>query len=152
MARLVLNLPEHCLFATDLPIGIGQINYGGHLGNDSALTLLHEARLRLFASLGFNEREIHGCSLIQTDACLIYKGEAFWGDTLRAELMVDDFNKYGFDVFYRLWRLSDGKDILHAKTGLIFINIETRRPASVPPAFSAVMSMEMKKHETVRTE
>lgn len=142
MARVKLDLPQRFAFSTEIAINIGHINYGGHLGNDSALTLLHETRLHYLKSLGYTELDIGGLGLIQTDAVLVYKAEAFWGDRILAEVVADDFNKYGFDFVYRLKRLADQQDILHAKTGMLMFNYDTRKPASVPADFLAALTPE----------
>ena len=52
MARVIIELPEHFLFTTDIPIYIGHINYGHHLDNAALIGLLSEARVRFFKSLG----------------------------------------------------------------------------------------------------
>ena len=44
MERIKLNLPEQFLFSTNIAVRITDINYGGHVGNDSFLSLIHEAR------------------------------------------------------------------------------------------------------------
>lgn len=142
MPRVKLDLPEQFTYSTEIAIGIGHINYGGHLGNDSALTLLHETRLRFLKSHALTELDIEGLGLIQTDAVLVYKAEAFWDERLTAELAVQDIGKYGFDFFYRLRRQSDGQDVLHAKTGMVFFNYDTRKPASIPASFLARLGME----------
>ncbi len=142
MARVQLDLPEKFHFLTQINIGIGEINYGGHLGNDAALTLVHEARMRFIHSLGFTELDVAGRGTILTDAVLVFKAEAFWGDSLDAAVAVDDFNKYGCDFYYRLTRKSDGRDILHAKTGMLFFDYKARKPVSVPPEFRAALGSE----------
>ena len=48
MARVKLTLPDACHFHTEVAVRIGDINYGGHLGNDAVLSLAHEARLQYF--------------------------------------------------------------------------------------------------------
>ncbi|MBV8657707.1 MAG: thioesterase family protein [Burkholderiales bacterium] len=143
MARIKLDLPEHFVFSTEISIGIGSINYGGHMGNDAALTLLHEARIRFIHSLGFTELDIAGRGLIQSDAALVYKAEAFWGDVLVVDIALDDFNKYGCDLYYRVRRPADGRDILHAKTGMLFFNYDTRKPASIPKEFVVALQLEI---------
>jgi 4-hydroxybenzoyl-CoA thioesterase len=142
MARIELTLPPNFTYGTSIDVGIGHINYGGHLGNDSALTVLHEARLRYLKSLGFTELDIAGRGLILTDVAVVFKSEAFWGDTLCIDIATDDFNKYGFDLYYRARCASDGRDVLHAKTGVIFFNYESRKPASIPSAFLSALRME----------
>ena len=52
MERIKINLPETFTFSTIIKIRITDINYGGHVGNDSFLSLVHEARLQFLASNG----------------------------------------------------------------------------------------------------
>ena len=52
MARIKITLPTHVDFSTEIALRIGDINYGGHLGNDAVLALVHEARVQLFVSQG----------------------------------------------------------------------------------------------------
>ena len=40
MARVIIELPEHFLFTTDIPIYISHINYGQHLDNAALIGLL----------------------------------------------------------------------------------------------------------------
>jgi len=60
MARIQIDLPEHFLFSTEIPIYIGHINYGHHLDNALLLQLVSEARVRFFKSLGYTELDIEG--------------------------------------------------------------------------------------------
>ena len=46
MPRIKLELPEKLVFSTEIPVRITDINYGGHLGNDSILSIVQEARVR----------------------------------------------------------------------------------------------------------
>ncbi|MGN6400032.1 MAG: hypothetical protein ACTHMD_06240 [Flavisolibacter sp.] len=46
MARIKINLPENFFFNAAIPIRITDLNYGGHVGNDTILSLLHEARVQ----------------------------------------------------------------------------------------------------------
>lgn len=142
MARIKLDLPSAFPFSTPIEVGIGHINYGGHLGNDSALTLVHEARLRFLKSLGFTELDIGGRGIILADAVVVFKAEAFWGETLIAEVASADFNKYGCDLFYRFRKQADDKEVLHAKTGVLFFDYTTRKPASVPAPFLSALGMQ----------
>jgi acyl-CoA thioester hydrolase len=45
MARIKIEIPEQFIFETQLKVRIGDINYGGHMGNDAVLTLAHQARI-----------------------------------------------------------------------------------------------------------
>ena len=48
--------------------------------------------------LGFAELDIAGLDIILTDAAVVYKAEAFYGDRLRVALAVDEFSRYGCDI------------------------------------------------------
>ena len=51
MARLHIDLPEKFNFATELAVRVSDLNYGGHVGNDSMLTLMQEARTLFYRDL-----------------------------------------------------------------------------------------------------
>lgn len=139
MARIQLDLPETFLFSTEIPIRISDINYGNHLGNDAVLSLIHEARLRFLKSKGMGELGIEGLGLIITDAVIVYKSQAFYGDVLIIEVGAGDINKYGCDIFYRLTNRDTGKEVARAKTGIVFINYQTQKVSSMPLSFKAII-------------
>lgn len=147
MARIKINLPAHIDFTTDIALRIGDINYGGHLGNDAVLSLVHEARVQLFAALGFSELNVQGLGIILTDAAVVYKTEAFYGDRLRIELAVDEFSRYGCDIFYRLSNTETGKEVARAKTGLVFFDYAARKLHDVPAVFRAKFTSSDKDRE-----
>jgi acyl-CoA thioesterase FadM len=72
MERIKLNLPENFNFSTIIPIRISDVNYGGHVGNDSFLSLLHEARLRFLHQFGYSEMSVEGVGLIMSDVGIEY--------------------------------------------------------------------------------
>ncbi|MCW8811925.1 MAG: acyl-CoA thioesterase, partial [Chlorobium sp.] len=78
MARIKVELPEKFHFRTEIQIRITDINYGGHLGNDSLLSIIHEARLRFLNHLGYSESNVEGIGIIMVDAGIQYKSEAFY--------------------------------------------------------------------------
>jgi 4-hydroxybenzoyl-CoA thioesterase len=135
MARIKLALPEAFHFSTDINVRIGDINYGGHLGNDAVLSIIHEARMRFLKSLGFSELDCGGPGLIMSDAAIVFKSESFYGDLISASVGVDEFNPMGCDFFYQLVNKESGKEIARAKTGIVFFDYEKRKPTKVPEAF-----------------
>jgi acyl-CoA thioesterase FadM len=135
VARIKLNLPETFSFSTDVRVRISDINYGNHLGNDALLSLVHEARLQFLQSRGFSELDIDGCGLILTDAVIVYKSQGFHGDLLTIFAAVDDFNKYGCDIFYKVIRKNGGKEVARAKTGIVFFDYNRQKMVPVPAAF-----------------
>lgn len=135
MARVKLDLPDVYEFSTEIPIRISDINYGGHLGNDAVLSLVHEARLRFFRHHNFTEIDIDGVGLVVTDAVIVYKSQAFHGETMVIDVTRDDFNKYGCDFIFRITNKETGKEVARAKTGIVFFDYEKKKVVRIPEKF-----------------
>ena len=135
MARIKIQIPEKFIYKTEIPIRITDINYGGHFGNDSLLSIVHEARIRFFKSLGFEELDVEGVGIIMIDAQVQYKQEGFYGDILIIEIALTEFTSVGCDFVYRVTNKNTNKEIALAKTGIVFFDYEKRKTASVPAEF-----------------
>lgn len=135
MARLNLELPASFPFSTDLQVQVGHINYGGHLGNDSMLSLIHEARMRYLQHLGYAENDVEGVGLLMVDAMLVYRSEVFHGDTLVIDVAVGDLSRTGCDFLYRITSRQSGREAARAKTGVVFFDYGERKVTRVPPGF-----------------
>ena len=85
-------------------------------------------------SMGMSELDFHGCSLIQGDAAIVYKSEAFRGDVLTIELYMEDDHKYGFDFFYLI--KNGTKEVAHAKTGMVFFDYDKKK-ISLNPMYNS---------------
>ncbi len=134
MARIKLTLPENFSFSTSIPVRITDINYGGHVGNDTILSLLHEARMQYLQSLGYSELDFAGTGLIMRDVAIEYKNELFYGTELKAYVAAGDFSHAGFDLVYELLIDKDGKEvtIAAAKTGMVCFDYTHRKIVPVP--------------------
>ena len=134
MARIHIELPAEFLFTTEIQVRITDLNYGGHVGNDTILSLFQEARVQFYKHLGFkNELNFEGpVGQIITDATVVYKSESFLGDVLLCRLATSDFNKYGFDMLYQLVNKDTGKEVARGKTGIVCFDYEKRKVASIP--------------------
>jgi acyl-CoA thioester hydrolase len=137
MARVEIELPATFPFTTRIPIRIGDINYGGHLGNDAVLALAHEARLRFLAWHGFaDERDVGGLGLITADAAVVYRAEGHHGMELEIGVALADVRSRSFDLLYRLVDAASGAEIARVKTGLVWFDYATRKVARMPAAFA----------------
>jgi acyl-CoA thioester hydrolase len=135
MARIKLEMPESFLFSTEIKLRIGDINYGGHLANDAVLALAHEARLRFLDSYSFSEQNIYGFGLIMTDAAIVFKSEAFYGDNLLIEVAIQEINRLGFEILYRITNNITKKEVALVKTGLAFFDYAEHKIKSTPEEF-----------------
>ena len=140
MARVKVELPERLPFKTSMPVSIGDVNYGGHLGNDSMLTLVQEARLRFLKSKGMSETDAGGVGMTMCDATVCYKAEAFHGDELEFEMGVSEIGVAGFGLACRVSRRSDGAEIARVLTNMAFFDYAKRKLARTPEAFLKAFS------------
>lgn len=135
MARVKIDLPGKFIFQTEIAIRITDLNYNDHLGNDSILSLIHEARVRFFKSMNYSELDVEGVGIIMTDSAIRYKSEGFYSDVLLIEIAIDDVTSTGFDLKYRLSKKESGNVVAIAKTGIAFFNYETRKVVPIPEKF-----------------
>ncbi len=142
MARVKIDMPAAFRFSTAIPVRITDVNYGGHLGNDAIVSVLHESRMQFLQSLGCTELEFFGAALIMGDLAIVYKGEGFYGDTLTVEVTAEELSSVGFDLLYRLSTTRDGKPvaIAEAKTGMICFDYKARKVVRLPEAFKQQLS------------
>ena len=140
MTSARIDLPEPMPFATEASVRIQDVNYGGHLGNDALVSLLHEARLRCLAEHGLSERDCGGAGLILTELEVVYRAEAFHGDLLRIEVAVTDLRGGSASFRYRVQRPADGREIARARTGMAFLDYDSRRVRRMPRAFATAFS------------
>jgi acyl-CoA thioester hydrolase len=144
MARVKIELPEKMSFTTQIQVTIKDINYGGHVGNDSILSIIHEARIRFLASLGYKEMDHeNGVGLIMTDAAISYKGEGFHGDTFDIAVGVADISAFGFDIFYRITTNRQDKTIIitEAKSGMIYFDYNERKVGRLPDTWKQKLTL-----------
>lgn len=136
MARIKIHLPPNFTFSCIIPVRITDINYGGHVGNDTVLTIIHEARMQFLKKLGSTEMDFAGTGMIMADAAVEFKSELFYGDVVIASVAANEISKIGFDLFYKLEKESDGKRTLIAiaKTGMICYDYERKKIVAVPEA------------------
>ena len=135
MPRIKLELPEKLIFSSEIPVRITDINYGGHLGNDSILSIVQEARVQFLNKYAYSEKNIEGLGIIMTDCAIVYKSESFYGDVLKINIGVKDFYKYGCDIYYQLINKEINKDVAIIKTGIMFFDYDLRKRARVPEQF-----------------
>lgn len=134
MARIKIELPDQFPFSTIIPVRITDLNYGGHVGNDTVLSVIHEARVQFLRHFGYGELDMAGVGLIMSDVAIEFKQELFYPDQLKASVAAGDFSRIGFDLFYKLEKEVAGKTVLVAvaKTGMVCYDYGKKKVAAVP--------------------
>ena len=123
---------------TRLTVRIGDINYGGHLGHDRLITLLHQARLDWLHALGAEENNCFGAGLIMRHLTCDYRAEAFLGDALDIAMHAGDLRRTAFTLHYRVCR---GETLIaEAATEMVAFDYHAHKIIALPPAFAAALA------------
>jgi acyl-CoA thioester hydrolase len=142
MARIRIDIPESFPFVTDIPVRITDLNYEAHVGNDSILALIHEARVQFLRHYGYSELDLAGTALIMGDVAIEFKSELFYGEALRASVAAGEFSRVGFALFYKLEKEVSGAvvPVAFAKTGMVCYNYALKKIVAVPDEISVKLS------------
>ena len=151
MARIKIDLPEHFAFKTSISIRITDLNYGGHVGNDKILSLIHEARVQFLTQLGYSEFAFAGAGLIMADAGMEFKNELFYGETVIISVACANYSKVSFDIFYRLEKVSGNENnaknirVANAKTTMACYDYANKKIISIPE--EALLRLQQTSHQ-----
>ncbi len=116
-----------------MEIRVTDLNYGGHVGNDTILSLLQEARQQFLQSKGYAELEVESYGLIMADAMIEYKKELNHRDKIKIGVTAADFDKLGFDLYYQVLIINNGEEVLavRAKTGMMLYDYDAKKKVSL---------------------
>jgi acyl-CoA thioesterase FadM len=144
MARVKIIVPNNKIGSFFIPVRIGDINYGNHVGNDSVVSILHEARVQWLNKINFTELNIGGVGLIMTDLEIEFKKESLYGDIIEAQLSVGEISGIGFDLYYQLFseRTGDKIPLVQAKTGMICYDYSNKKVTPIPTEFKPWLTPE----------
>jgi len=147
MSKIKLKKLDNYEFEYNRILNVGDINYGGHLGNDSVITLIHEARIDLLCKLGLSELDLGNgrTGIIMTDLIVNYTGEGFLLDKIKILSHIDDIKSIGFRVFHNI--IKNDKTIALAETGIYAFDYENRNITEIPELFNEKLNDYLKKHE-----
>lgn len=139
MPRIKISQLDQYSFNIDIPVRISDLNYADHVGNDSFLSIMHDARMLYLMSRGFTEMNVEGFGLIMADAGVEYKAQLKYGDVVKVEVGLDDFSSVGFDVYYRLTVQRNGQSKIAAlgKTGMVLFDFQAQKMALISAELKA---------------
>jgi len=118
-----------------IEVRVGDINYGGHMGNDKSLLIFHDARLAYLESLGFSEKNIGGPGIIMRDAQVTFRKEVFLHDVLTVDVGIDEVTTTSFNMVYTVKRDNDGVVVFVGSTGIVAFDYDVKKIARLPEAF-----------------
>lgn len=135
MTRIRIDIPGQFTFSCQIPVRITDINYGGHVGNDKLLSIIHEARMQFLASLGYSEMQFGGTGMIMSDVAIEFKNELFYGDTVMVSVTPGEITKVSLELVYKLETMKEGKTSLvaKAKTTMICYDYSKKKIVTIPP-------------------
>lgn len=127
-------MPGVFTFKTIIPIRITDINYGGHVGNHTVLSILHEARIQYLKYYGYTELDLNGISLIMRNVCIDFKKELFYGDKVIASVSANEFSRVAFEMYYKLETEFQNKNtvVATARTGMVGYDYANRKITAIP--------------------
>ena len=108
------------------------INYGGHLGVDSLVSIVGTARAYIFKSVGLSELNLgdNRAGMIMTDLVINLKAEGFMFDNLEVYTHIGELTKNGFRFFHKVTR---GDSVIAlAEMGFLTFDYAARKVISVP--------------------
>ena len=134
MGRIKIEMPPSVVGTIDIAVRISDINYGNHLGNDSLVSIIHEARVLWLKKYHYTELNAAGAGLIMGDLAVEYLNESFYGDMLSISIAAGEISKVSFELFYAIQTNREGKTIFiaKAKTGMICYDYTNRKIMSIP--------------------
>lgn len=134
MARIKLSAPPNIIFEATIPVRITDINYGNHVGNNSFVSIVHEARVLWLKKNGYTELDIEGIGLIMADLAIEFKNEGLYGDDIKIQISVGEVSKIAFELYYSLFTERNEKRIVLAvaKTGMVCYDYTAKKVAGLP--------------------
>ena len=144
MPRIKIGVPEKIFdTAINIPVRITDINYGDHVGNDSLVGIIHEARMQFLQQGGFpTELDIDGVGLIMSDLTVEFKNESFYNDIINVKIGTGDITKVSFELFYILTAIRNMKEVLiaNAKTTMISFDYKSKKVVPIPGKLQSLLS------------
>ena len=143
MARVKIDLPTKFFnISISIPVRITDINYGDHVGNDSLVAIIHEARMQFLQHHGFTELDIEGVGLIMSDLLVEFKNESFYKDVINVKMGSDNIAKVSFELFYQLTTTRNNEEMIiaNAKTTMVCYDYGLKKVAALPEKLKDILS------------
>lgn len=132
MSRVKLTEKQRYEYCYPITLQPRDINYSGHLGVDSLISVIHAARAYIFKSAGISETNLGDgrTGIIMTDVEINLRAEGFMFDNLGVFTHVGELTKKGFRFFHKVSR--DDSTLALAEMGFLTFDYAARKVTPVP--------------------
>lgn len=136
MQRIKINFPTTIHYTCTVPVLIQHINYGNHVGNDSIVSIIHDARVQFLQSLQYTELNIEDTGIIMSGLSISFKKQIFYGDTLLIQVTCADFSETAFSIYYNIL-ISNKSNVIActAVTNMVCFDYAVQKITTIPKAF-----------------
>lgn len=144
MPKIKLKKKNKYEFEHKVTLQVRDINYGGHLGNDALVGIIHEARINLLRSLDCSEFDLGDgkTGIIISDLAVNYLGEGFMFDEILIHSHISDISSASFRIFHYVTK--HDKTIALVETGVIAFDYNERRIVELPDCFIKALNKYLK--------
>lgn len=141
MRKEKIIIPTSPCYRTSYTVQIGDINYGGHVGNERYLLFAQETRLRFLETIGCSEMKFGDYGLVLAEAEIDYVHELFYGDRITVELSIAAISRASFECYYLISSEKESKSITAALvvTKMVCFDYTARKIKSIPDDLKALL-------------
>lgn len=140
MPRIDLEEQERYEFQYVTTVQPRDINYMGHLGNDSLISIVRTAQVNTLRSLNLSEMDLGDgqTGIVTYDIIARYKAEAFAFDEVLIETHIGEIKRTGFRLYHRLRK---GQVVIAlVEAGIATYNHTSKKVGPVPKAFLTALA------------
>ncbi len=143
MPRIKLKEQNQYKFEYHTVISVRDLNYGGHLGNDALVGIIHVARLDLLKKLKCDELNLGDgkTSIIMGDLAVNYLNQGFLHDKISIFSHISEIRNSGFRIFHKFIKKNDNpagtesKALALAETGIVTFDYKKNKVTGIPDSF-----------------
>ena len=141
MSRIKLDEQPDYKFQYNTTVNTRDLNYANHLGNDSLVGILQDARVAIFQQLGVGELDLGDgqTGIIIGDLVVNFKAEGFLFDKLQVESQIGEITDKSFRIFYKITKVKDNIVLALAETGLVAFDYKAREITRLPVGFKEML-------------
>ncbi|WP_163930834.1 thioesterase family protein [Paraferrimonas sp. SM1919] len=116
-------------------VRITDLNYANHLGHDTMVTLLHEAKAQMFKALDVSDNDLGDgkTGYVMADLQMNYLHESFAFDELEIYSDIEEISNRSFRIFQAIYK--DSNLIALGESGCVSFDFEKRQAVAIPTNF-----------------